>query len=687
MLPVGAGDPTTIGPYRVVGVLGSGGMGRVYLARSRAGRAVAVKVVRPELAGDAGFRMRFRREIETARRISGAFTAPVVDADSDAPLPWLATEYIPAPSLQEVVDDHGPLPETAVRRLGAGLAEALDGIHRAGLIHRDLKPSNILVASDGVRVIDFGIARAADGVALTEAGVLVGSAGYLAPEQVEGDQITPAGDVFSLGAVLAFAAGGRPPYGTGPPHVLLYRLAHEDPDLSAIPVPLRETVSACMNKDAARRPSAMRLSQLLLPTDPGPAWLPETITRDLAERQERVTLPPARDSRRRVLLTGAATVGALAVGGSVAAALAGRTRHHHPPVAVPARAWSAQVDDVQLIMVAGRTLTCVGTSAVHGSTVVSTVTSVEPATGAVRWAIDGELELIPGYSATVADGVVYVIFDKTDKNHRGLCAVDAATGQVRWSWSPSDHRLFTVLGVRDSLIVCTAAHDKGDIKGTDAYAINSSSQSVAWHVSSDAPIVMPETGSRLFQVDDNGRAQAMDVSTGSVLWSAQIGPAAYGAVSKDAAVAYFVGVDLRAVDAATGRTNWVFSPSASPANFSRAVTDDSAVYAVNGSLYAVDARTGRQRWRSAETMDMNGSVELALMGTTVIGSVAPRSGAGVLPGGLYGWDAATGVLRWRLPLGGQRTTGSAAALTVGRDLFYTVGDSAVFAYRLSGGRT
>ena len=210
------GDPQTIGPYRLVGRLGSGGMGRVYLGVSAGGRPVAVKVVRAELAEDPDFRTRFGREIAAARRVSGVFTAMVVDSDVDGPAAWLATSYVPGPSLSEAVDEHGPLPAGSLLTLAAGLAESLSAIHAAGVVHRDLKPSNVLLAEDGPRVIDFGISRAVESTALTQAGLVTGSPGYMSPEQARGYEIGPPRDIFSLGTVLAFAATGRARSAPGP---------------------------------------------------------------------------------------------------------------------------------------------------------------------------------------------------------------------------------------------------------------------------------------------------------------------------------------------------------------------------------------------------------------------------------------------------------------------------------------
>ncbi|MGD1224699.1 protein kinase [Streptomyces krungchingensis] len=266
MEKLGAGDPQRIGAYRLLARLGAGGMGHVYLARSDRGRTVAVKLVREELAEQEEFRARFRQEVQAARRVGGYWTAPVLDADTEAVIPWVATGYVAGPSLQTVVGhDHGALPERSVRILAAGLAHALQDIHAAGLIHRDLKPSNVLVTIDGPRVIDFGIARALETVTdggLTRTGALVGSPGFMAPEQVRGDRVTPACDVFCLGSVLSYAATGALPFGAANSgvHAMMFRIAQEEPDLEGVPEGLADLVRDCLRKDPAARPS---LAQVL----------------------------------------------------------------------------------------------------------------------------------------------------------------------------------------------------------------------------------------------------------------------------------------------------------------------------------------------------------------------------------------------------------------------------------------
>ncbi len=235
MQPLDVGEPTVVGPYRLLGRLGSGGMGRVYLGRSAGGRTVAVKIVHPHFALDEEFRARFRREVEAARRVGGDWTAPVLDADPDAPVPWVATAYAAGPSLTAAITGDGPLPLDSVRALGAGLAEALTAVHALNLVHRDVKPSNVLLTLDGPLLIDFGIARATDGTAsLTSTGVSVGSPGYMSPEQILGKPVTGAADVFSLGAVLAYAATGRSPFPGDSSAALLYKVVHEEPQLDGL---------------------------------------------------------------------------------------------------------------------------------------------------------------------------------------------------------------------------------------------------------------------------------------------------------------------------------------------------------------------------------------------------------------------------------------------------------------------
>ncbi|MFJ1972965.1 serine/threonine-protein kinase [Streptomyces sp. NPDC087903] len=287
MQPLGADEPTVVGPYRLLGRLGSGGMGRVYLGRSAGGRTVAVKIVHPHLALDEEFRARFRREVAAARRVGGAWTAPVLDADPEAAIPWVATAYAAGPSLTVAIADGGALPAATVRALGAGLAEALAAVHELGLVHRDVKPSNVLLTLDGPLLIDFGIARATDGTAsLTSTGVSVGSPGYMAPEQILGKGATGAADVFSLGAVMAYAATGESPFPGDSSAALLYRVVHEEPVLGSLSGDLRDLVQACLAKEPGARPAPAEVARRLAPEGAARlvagGWLPGALVEQVS---------------------------------------------------------------------------------------------------------------------------------------------------------------------------------------------------------------------------------------------------------------------------------------------------------------------------------------------------------------------------------------------------------------------
>jgi serine/threonine protein kinase len=266
-------DPRRIGPYVLEGRLGSGGMGRVYLGRSPGGRHVAIKVIRADLAENPDFRARFAREASAARKVSGIFTAPVVDADLDGPVPWLATSYIAGPSLADAVAERGPMPSALVLRLAAGLAEGLAAIHSAGVVHRDLKPANVLLAEDGPRLIDFGISRSLEASSITRTGMVVGSPGFMSPEQAQGRPVGPPSDIFSLGAVLTFAATGEGPFGEGSTVALLYRVITSEPNIQGVPDEIRPVIEHCLAKDPQQRPTAAHLLATLstaeVVADPG----------------------------------------------------------------------------------------------------------------------------------------------------------------------------------------------------------------------------------------------------------------------------------------------------------------------------------------------------------------------------------------------------------------------------------
>ncbi|MFF5975631.1 serine/threonine-protein kinase [Streptomyces sp. NPDC012769] len=301
MEPLAPGDPRLIGPYRLLGRLGSGGMGRVFLARSESGRTVAVKVVHEEHAQDPQFRARFRREIDSVRKVGEHYTAPVLDADPEADRPWVVTGFVPGPSLEQVVREHGPLPADSILALALGLLRALQGIHGAGILHRDLKPSNVMLTVEGPRVIDFGIARALEPSVeslLTSTGMVVGSPGFMAPEQVRGETLGPAADVFALGCVLMYAATGRLPFGHGASnqHAIMFQIVEAEPELDRIESEeLRGFVARCLTKDPQQRPAIEAL--LADPALPGEetgrgaatgAWLPPELVARLARQAARL---------------------------------------------------------------------------------------------------------------------------------------------------------------------------------------------------------------------------------------------------------------------------------------------------------------------------------------------------------------------------------------------------------------
>ncbi|MFF3625275.1 bifunctional serine/threonine-protein kinase/ABC transporter substrate-binding protein [Streptomyces sp. NPDC002467] len=335
MRPLLPADPAAIGGNRLLGRLGSGGMGTVYLGRSPAGTLVAVKVIRADHGADPAFRARFRREAEAAAGLTGRWVVPVIAADPEAREPWLATPFVPGPSLSEAVSGYGALPARSVRILGARLAEALAEVHAAGLVHRDVKPGNVLLAPDGPRLIDFGIARAAGATTLTAADAVVGTPGYLAPElaRAGGPVPGPAGDVFSLGCVLVYAATARGPFGGGHAAAVVFRTVHDEPELEDLPAELLEAVGACLLKEPEARPTLAELTALLTGgragEEDGRDWLPAPLPRLIAERSTRALELPApeptridtpeagtgRLTRRRLLAAGGAL---LAVGAPVA---------------------------------------------------------------------------------------------------------------------------------------------------------------------------------------------------------------------------------------------------------------------------------------------------------------------------------------------------------------------------------
>jgi serine/threonine protein kinase/outer membrane protein assembly factor BamB len=476
-------DPKALGGYRIVDRLGAGGMGVVYRGRSRSGREVAVKVVHAQYAEDPVFRARFRQEIEAVRKVSGAFTAPVVDADPEAVRPWMATQYVSGPTLSARIRDHGPLRGAELRRLALGLVEALREIHRAGVVHRDLKPGNVLIAHDGPRVIDFGISRATENQTLTETGKMIGTPPFMSPEQFsDARSVGPASDVFSLGALLVFAATGRGPFDADSPYLTAWRVMQEEPKVEAVAEPLRSVLTRCLAKDAGSRPGLEELAEEFARVLPDPAaGDQETVALRLtpppaAGGQDAGDEPggpvaeprPGRRSRLRrwPVLAGTAGVLALAVTGfllldvnpfSTTEESSGRAGGVPPSVSLDPlpSGWKPWQTSVYGVAVTGvrkplgggapdnASLSCVtGKDALYCGGVGTLPVRIDGASGRIAWRAES---LPPGLSQVrfnsrvlgVHDGVLLVsenVMNKEGNDQSNtVLALDTATGKLLWS--------------------------------------------------------------------------------------------------------------------------------------------------------------------------------------------------------------------------------------------------------------
>ncbi|MFJ6690171.1 PQQ-binding-like beta-propeller repeat protein [Streptomyces sp. NPDC091294] len=622
-VPLTAADPVRVGRYRLLARLGQGGMGRVYLARSPGGRAVAVKVVREALLRDEGFRRRFVREVAAARRVTGFFTAAVVDADPEGDPAWLATEYVPGLSLQEAVARHGAWPEAAVRGLGAALAEALAAVHAADLVHRDLKPSNVLLAPDGPRVIDFGISAAAGDTALTQTGTVIGTPGFIPPEQLRHEGSGPAGDVFALGAVLAYAAAGVGPFGGGASHAVNYRVVHEDPDLRALAPALADVVARCLAKDPAQRPTVARLlDELGEPETPAPdgdvttaGWLPG----------------PVADSAAR-LRAGTPTEPLPRPGDA--------TTQTAPAPAPP------------------------GTRRRRLRTVLATATALAvTAAGAVLWRVaaddDGptrppNLEQL--WTHSLADGQRLsassqeLLYLEHEKNHR-ITALDVTDGSRRW-----DRR------VRVDDVSQDTGHLKNvgnDIRITGVsggllfygsndhlYAVDADDGDHRWRYMDDTFHPSPVVVGDVAYADMVSFFYVLDTRTGKKLWDYGFGVNADGsniAVTDDVLLVHS-GKKLIAVDLRTHKQKWTHQ-AASDAETGLVVADGKVYFGtLDGSLYAVDARSGEEEWRRTFQGELwDGRLgEGAGMPQVADGTVYFENDAYI-----SAFDADTGSQRWR----------------------------------------
>lgn len=658
MEPLRRTDPRRIGPYEVLARLGSGGMGEVFLARSRSGRHVAIKLVQDSLAADPEFRARFKREVAAARAVSGAFTAPVIDADPDAELPWLATAYLPGLSLHQAVAESGPMPIPDARRLGANLAEALLAIHQAGVVHRDLKPSNVLLTPDGPRVIDFGVARAADATAVTRTGTVIGSPGYLAPEQVTHGEAGPATDVFALGAVLTYALTGHGPFGHGPADVLLYRVVHDEPDLTGIgDTELRELIAACLDKKPDRRPEPDLILARLAPRSSGTVapwgtrW-PQGFGEDVTPPTAPLLAEPG--PSRRTLLTAAGGVLALGVGafGVTRYLLGGepeterRIARPRPPTlsALPAGVvWSTRIPQGRLF---NSPIAAIG-DLIFAVTAGSGVHVLNAKTGEVLWRAEMRPVVGPraAFRPLVRKGIAYL------QDGSAITAYDAASGRVRWTHplqSRVTHASPVAAGGR--IVSCSekevVAYDpvSGDLRWT-------------WpSESSPHPELIPYDGGVLVETED--ALMSLDGGDGRARWRHKLPwrPIGDGPALANRRVYLDEGNgSLLAVDARTGKPSWRAHTAPGGRFRERPVVAGRTVYLKGPDqlLYAFEADTGKPRWKARLAGDekhreLIESVRLVPVTATGLRLAYVND----CNGSLVALDESTGRIRWRQPIPG-----------------------------------
>jgi outer membrane protein assembly factor BamB len=501
MQPLREDDPRVAGEFRLRARLGAGGMGQVYLGYSPAGRAVAVKICHPEFAADPAFVTRFAREVAAARAVNGLYTAQVIDAGPDDSPPWLATSYVPGPSLHDAVAGHGPLPGPAVWRLAAGLAEALAAVHARGLVHRDLKPTNVLLAADGPRVIDFGIARAVDGTSLTTTGYAFGTPAYMSPEQAGGQPATPASDVYALGSVLCFAATGGTPFGDGEPAAVLYRIVHAEPALETVPGALRSLVAGCLAKDPADRPTlaqVLRTCQAQAPQLGGPAasFWPGQVAALIAGYQAGLdetaqALRPAGEPGSEPTRTGREDLAAA------------------DRFATPGTDAAPRPDRRAGLMSRRRALGAAGLAAAGlaaaGWAYARSGSGRGPDSGQLLWARQTGGPVSSG--AALAGGILYIGSDD-----RAVHAFEAGSGQPVWMFPTSGAIAGGVTVTGGTLIAGSADHH--------VYAFRAGTSEPAWAYRTGGPVncTPAVAGGTVYIGSDDGQVYAIGVGSGHVAW-------------------------------------------------------------------------------------------------------------------------------------------------------------------------
>ncbi|MCS0635888.1 PQQ-binding-like beta-propeller repeat protein [Streptomyces sp. LP05-1] len=695
-------DPRRIGPFEVLARLGAGGMGLVYLARSASGRRVAIKTVRTELAEDQLFRVRFTREVEAARAVSGFYTAAVVDADPRAAVPWLATAYVPAPSLEEIVNECGPLPAQAVRWLAAGIAEALQSIHGAGLVHRDLKPSNVLVVEDGPRVIDFGIASGVSNTRLTMTNVAVGTPAYMSPEQARDSRsVTGASDVFSLGSTLVFAGTGHAPFHGANPVETVFMLLREGPDLTDLPDELRPLIESCMQMDATRRSTPADLQTQLAPhlfaggDDSGSAsaWLPTRATAMIEHRRGggRTTPPPPVAPPRPAgpppgpgAGTGwepAAPGGDPRTGQALPAPARGPVAPARPagPGAAPVLTGpgggpgggSGPAPDGAPVRLPGAAVPIGPGPRVSDTTRAAALPGAGATTGWVRppAGATGVAEPAPtGPPLLTAPPAPAP--EAADPGHwrpwrfrmsNDVWGTPVVAGELLYVTSFEVHALDTGSGrrrfkTRD--VAWSMAVDGGRIHASDGpslYALDAQDGSERWRLSTDAWVyALQADRGTVVTATRGGGVQAWEASNGAKLWeitgaqtdfeTAEAGPSVHGDT-----VFVWQNARLRALDARSGTERWSYpigdAASCGGVPVRLTVAEDGCVHVVAGTrALSVDLRSGQVRWHF--------EAPAVFLSPPAFAPGPAVTGGGVYLadylGTVYALDAATGKDRWRI---------------------------------------
>ncbi|MFF2957669.1 PQQ-binding-like beta-propeller repeat protein [Streptomyces sp. NPDC057963] len=667
-------DPRRIGPFEVLGRLGAGGMGLVYLARSASGRRVAIKTVRTELAEDQLFRVRFTREVEAARAVSGFYTAAVVDADPRAAVPWLATAYVPAPSLEEIVNECGPMPAQAVRWLAAGIAEALQSIHGAGLVHRDMKPSNVLVVEDGPRVIDFGIASGVSNTRLTMTNVAVGTPAYMSPEQARDSRsVTGASDVFSLGSTLVFAATGHAPFHGANPVETVFMLLREGPDVEGLPDELRPLIESCMQMDAGLRPTPADLQAQLAPhlfasggDDSGTAsaWLPISATAMIEQRRgggRKAAAPAPAPAPAPVPPPPQQPPGT----GRDTAWRSGADLR--PPAAAPAHL----PDGGGPVRLPGAKVPIGPGPRAHDVRATGTATAdAGPATGWVRppAGVNGTAPAAPPAPLPAPAHAPEVAPPAPDRwrpwrfrMSNDVWGTPVVAGDLLYVTSFEVHALDIGNGRRQFKtrdVAWVMAVEDGRIHASDGpslYALDAATGAERWRLQTDAWVYSLKadrgtvvTGTR------GGGVQAWEASTGEKLWESggvqtDFEAPEAGPVIHDGTVYLWQDARLRAVDARTGIERWSYpiGDAASCGGVPVRVTSaaDGFVYVGAGArVLAVDAVSGHVRWHFE-------SPAVFLSPPAFVPGPAVTGGGVYLAdylGTVYAIDAVTGKDRWRI---------------------------------------